>query len=133
MGSETPGDGALGQKRITMLRLLIDQNFDHDILHGLHRRIPDLDAVIAYDKGLSKVEDPELLAWAAENGRLLVTHDHHTMPGHVADRIAAGGQVAGVVIVPQQLQIRQAIDDLELIVTCSSADEWINIVRYLPL
>ena len=116
-----------------MLRLLIDQNVDQDILHGLHRRIPHLDAVLAYDEGLDRVEDPQLLAWAADNERILVTHDHQTMPGHVADRIAAGGHIAGVVIVPQQLQIRRAIDDLELIVMCSSASEWIDVVRYLPL
>jgi hypothetical protein len=32
-----------------MLRLLIDQNFDQDILRGLTHRIPNLDAVTAYD------------------------------------------------------------------------------------
>ena len=116
-----------------MLRLLIDQNFDQDILHGLYRRIPNLDAVTAFDEGLSRTPDPELLAWAAENGRVLVTHDHQTMPGHVAGRIAAGEHVAGVVIVPQLLQIRRAIDDLELIVMCSNDDEWENVVRRLPL
>ncbi len=116
-----------------MLRLLIDHNFDQDILQGLYRRIPNLDAVTAFDEGLSRTPDPELLAWAAENGRILVTHDHQTMPGHVANRIAAGERVAGVVIVPQVLQIRRAIDDLELIVTCSNEDEWENVVRRLPL
>lgn len=116
-----------------MLRLLIDQNLDQDILQGLYRRIPDLDAVIAYDEGLSEVEDPELLAWAADNDRILVTHDHHTMPGHVADRIAAGKRVAGVVIIMQQSRMRQAIDDLEIIVMCSNEKEWENVVYYLPL
>jgi len=116
-----------------MLRLLIDHNFDQDILQGLYRRIPNLDAVTAFDEGLSRTPDPELLAWAAENGRVLLTHDHQTMPGHVADRIVAGERVAGVVIVPQLLQIRRAIDDLELIVMCSNEDEWENVVRRLPL
>lgn len=116
-----------------MLRLLIDHNFDQDILQGLYRRIPNLDATTAFDEGLSRTPDPELLAWAAENSRILVTHDHQTMPGHVTDRIAVGGRVAGVVIVPQQLHIRRAIDDLELIVICSNEDEWENVVRRLPL
>jgi hypothetical protein len=55
------------------------------------------------------------------------------MPDHIADRIAAGERVAGVVIVPQLLQIRRAIDDLELIMICSNEDEWENVVRRLPL
>jgi predicted nuclease of predicted toxin-antitoxin system len=116
-----------------MLSLLMDQNFDQDILQGLYRRIPNLDAVTAFDMGLSRVPDPELLAWAAENNRILVTHDHQTMPDHVANRIAAGGRVAGVIIVPQQLHIRRAIDDLEIIIMCSIESDWINPIHRLPL
>src|SRR5262249_44398354 len=116
-----------------MLSLLIDQNFDHDILQGLYRRIPNLDAVTTFDEGLSEAPDPELLAWAAENGRILVTHDHQTMPDHVADRIAAGGGGAGVVIEPRQLQIPRAIEDVEVNRMCSNEAEWENVVRRLPL
>jgi hypothetical protein len=60
-----------------MLRLLIDQNFDQDILRGLAHRIPNLDAVTAYDMGLSTATDPELLEWAA---------DSCDRPAAVADR-----------------------------------------------
>lgn len=34
-----------------MLRLLIDQNFDHDILRGLECRISDLDYVTTGEMG----------------------------------------------------------------------------------
>lgn len=37
-----------------MLRLLIDQDFDHDILRGLIRRVPDLEAVTALEIGMSE-------------------------------------------------------------------------------
>jgi hypothetical protein len=116
-----------------MLPLFIDHNFDHDILQGLYRRIPDLDAITAHEMGLSDAVDPVILAWAAENHRVIITHDVHTMPGHVADRIAAGESVAGVVIVPQLMSIGRAIDDLELIVACTELNEWENMVRHLPL
>jgi uncharacterized protein (DUF433 family) len=113
--------------------LLIDQNLDNDILIELYRENPVLDAAIADHEGLSEVQDPEILAWAADNDRILVTHDHHTMPGHVSDRIAAGKRVAGVIIVMQQSRMPQAIDDLDMIVTCSYEKEWDNLVLYLPL
>jgi predicted nuclease of predicted toxin-antitoxin system len=58
-----------------MIKLLIDVNVDHDILRGLRLRLPALDALIAQEVGLSETPDPELLAWAAEQGRLLLTHD----------------------------------------------------------
>ena len=45
-----------------MLKLLIDQDLDHDILRGLFQRIPNLDAVTAFEIGLSKALDPDLSA-----------------------------------------------------------------------
>jgi predicted nuclease of predicted toxin-antitoxin system len=55
-----------------MLRLLIDQDFNHHVLRGLTARIPGLDAVTARQAGLSSASDPDLLAWAASEGRVLV-------------------------------------------------------------
>ena len=116
-----------------MLRLLIDQDFDQDILCGLLRRIPDLDVVTAHEIGLSAASDPDLLAWAAETSRILVTHDRKTMPGHAAERIDAGESMPGVFIVSRRLSIAQVIDDLEIMVACSQDDEWENVVKFLPL
>lgn len=92
-----------------------------------------MDAVTAHQVGLSAFSDPELLAWAANAGRIIVTHDRKTMPGHAADRMAAGEKISGVFVVSRRLPISQVIDDLELMVTCSLENEWENIVRYLPL
>jgi hypothetical protein len=116
-----------------MLRLLVDQDFDQRIVRGLRRRISDLDVVTAYDIGLSVAPDPELLRWAAEAGRIIITHDRQTMPNHAADRITAGERMLGVIVVPRRLPMSQVIDDLEVIVMCSEENEWENIIRYLPL
>ncbi|MBS1808024.1 MAG: DUF5615 family PIN-like protein [Acidobacteria bacterium] len=116
-----------------MLRLLIDQDFDHDILRGLLRRIPELDFVTAYEEGLIETEDPELLRWAAKNERLLATHDRSTMPVHASSLLEQGEQVAGIVIVPRQLAMAKSIEDLELIVVCSNQEDWLNSIEYLPL
>ena len=56
-----------------MLRLLIDQDLDHVILRGLLLRVPNLDVITAHQVGLSNASDPEVLAWAAEQERILVT------------------------------------------------------------
>jgi hypothetical protein len=116
-----------------MLRLLIDHDLDQDILRGLLRRVPDLDAVTAYEVHMSEAPDPELLAWAAEAGRVLVTHDRRTMPAHAARRLAAGNHVAGVVVVSRQIPISAAINELEIVVLCSEPEEWYNLVRHIPL
>lgn len=115
-----------------MLRLLIDQDLDQNILRGLIRRIPQLNAVTAFEIGMSGATDPELLIRAAQEGRIVVTHDRRTMPAHAAVLINEGKSFAGLFVVPRSLPLGQVIEDLELMITCSEADEWVNIIRYLP-
>ena len=63
-----------------MLRLLADENFNGDIVRGLLLRKPDLDIVRVQHVSLSGWVDPDVLAWAAENNRIVLTHDRATMP-----------------------------------------------------
>ena len=116
-----------------MLRLLIDQDLDHVILRGLLLRVPDADVVTAHQAGLSQASDRDVLGWAAEQGRVLVTHDRRTMPVHAADRIANSERVAGLIVVSRRLPVSKVIDDLEIIVTCSEMSEWENVIKHLPL
>jgi hypothetical protein len=116
-----------------MLRLLIDQDFDQDILRGLFRRVPGLDAVTAFEVDMSDAADPELLVWAAEAGRILLTHDRRTMPAAAAQLLNAGKDIAGVIVVSRGIPISIAIEQLEISVMCSEPDEWQNLVRHIPL
>lgn len=116
-----------------MLCLLIDQDLDHDILRGLIRRIPQLDAVTALEIGMGKATDPELLTRAAHEGRIIVTHDRKTMPTHAAALMSEGENIAGLFVVPRSMPLHQVIADLELMITCSENNEWVNVIRYLPL
>lgn len=116
-----------------MLRLLIDQDLDQVILRGLLLRVPNLDVITAHQVGLSDASDPDLLAWAAEQPRIVVSQDRRTMPYHAANRIARSEHVAGVIIISRRLPVIQVINDLEIIVSCSDMDEWENVIKYLPL
>jgi predicted nuclease of predicted toxin-antitoxin system len=62
-----------------MLPLSTDEDFNNRILRGLLRRMPDLDVTRVQDVGLSGSEDPDVLEWAAGEGRVLLTHDASTM------------------------------------------------------
>jgi hypothetical protein len=116
-----------------MLRLLIDENLDHRILRGLRLRLPDLDFVVVQNTDLKGVKDPPLLAWAAEQNRILVTPDLKTIPKHAYERVETGTPIPGVIAVPDTLAIGQAIEELVTILTCSEQHEWENPVIYLPL
>ena len=116
-----------------MLRLLIDQDLDQVIIRGLLLRVPNLDVITAYQANLSDASDPELLAWASEQKRIVVTHDRRTMPYHAAERMAEGERISGIIIVSRRLPVSLVIDDLEIIVSCSDMDEWENVLKHLPL
>jgi len=73
-----------------MLRLLADENFNGDIVRALLLRQPDLDIVRVQDVGLAGVDDPDILAWAAGNDRIVLTHDRATLPDYAYERLAAG-------------------------------------------
>jgi hypothetical protein len=116
-----------------MLRLAADENFNGDIVRGLLRRNPKLDVVRVQDVGLSGADDPSVLQWAADQGRIIVTHDISTLAKHAFGRIAAGQPMPGVFEVTSVAPVGQAIDDLILLAECSFEGEWEGQVRFLPL
>lgn len=116
-----------------MLKLLSDENFNGDIVRGLFLRQPNLDLLRVQDVGLQKVDDPAILNWAANNERILLTHDRATMPDFAYERLFKGQQMSGLFVVNDRILIRQAIDELLLLIVCSQQKEWKGIVLYLPL
>ena len=65
-----------------MLALACDENFNNDILRGLLRRRPDLNIVRIQDVGLRGADDLTVLEWAANEGRILLTHDVSTITSY---------------------------------------------------
>jgi predicted nuclease of predicted toxin-antitoxin system len=116
-----------------VIRLLSDENFNGEIIRGLLFRQPHLDLVRVQDVGLQGVDDPEILAWAAAHGYILLTHDRATMPDFAFSRIAKGKPMAGMFVLNDRVVVREAIDEVLMIVDCSDATEWIDRVIYLPL
>ena len=113
-----------------MIRFAADEDFDADIVRALRRRLPDLDIVRVQDVGLSGADDPTVLAWAASEARVLLTHDVSTMTQHALDRVALGQSMPGVIVIHQRLALGQAIEDLVLVAACSAAEEWARRVHY---
>jgi Domain of unknown function (DUF5615) len=116
-----------------MLRLLSDENLNGDIIRGLFLRKPDLDLIRVQDVGLIEIEDPAILAWAAENQRIVITHDRATMPDFAYERLVRGEIMSGMFVVNDRMPIRQAIDELLLLIDCTEQTEWKETVLYIPL
>ena len=113
-------------------KFLADANFDLVIVAAAKRREPAFDFQTAQEAGLTGLKDPEVLAIAAREERVLLTHDVRTMPEHFAAFIGEHTS-AGVLLVPQSLLRRQVVEDLLLIWVAMEAEEWINRIMSFPL
>ena len=73
-----------------MIKFLADENFNNDIMRGILRRNAEIDIVRIQDIGLTGIEDPEVLEWAAKENRILLSHDVATITKYAYERIEAG-------------------------------------------
>jgi len=64
------------------VRFLADADLNKAIVSGVLRREPSIDFLTAHTAGLRRMKDPEVLALAAGQQRVLVSHDVGTMPAH---------------------------------------------------
>ncbi|MCC5646938.1 DUF5615 family PIN-like protein [Nostoc sp. CHAB 5824] len=115
-----------------MLKLLADENFDNTVVRGLFRRSPEIDIVRVQDVGLSGKDDPTILDWAAQEGRILLTHDVSTITRYAYDRVRQGQTMPGVIEVSLDAPIGRVIEDILVLMECSQEGELEGQVQHLP-
>jgi hypothetical protein len=115
------------------VRFLADADLNKAVVSGVLRREPSLDFLAAQAAGLRRMTDPEVLALAAQQQRVLVSHDVGTMPAHFRAFRNAGKHSSGLFLIPQSLDVGTAIGELVLIYLASEASEWEDRLVWLPL
>src|SRR5260370_7047747 len=93
------------------LRFQADADLNQKIVDGLLRRERAVDVQRARDAGVIGRPDPEVLAIAAGENRLLVSHYRKTMLGHFPHFIQHQS-IPWLVMLSQDLEIGSAIEDL---------------------
>jgi hypothetical protein len=116
-----------------MVRFLADASLHHAIVTGCVRRETGIDFLSAHSAKLEGMGDPDVLALAAVQDRILVTHDFRTMPRHFAEFLAAGRSSPGVFLVKQSTPLGAVIEDLVLVWTASQPQDWTNRIVEIPL
>ncbi|MCX6629179.1 MAG: DUF5615 family PIN-like protein [Candidatus Solibacter sp.] len=115
------------------VRFLADEDLDADIVDALRQREPAIDILDVKVTALRGTKDPALLELAAQQDRILITHDRRTMTRHVRERLAAGKVSPGLFIVPQRSDTGEIVEWLLLVWAASRAEEWLDRIVYLPL
>lgn len=116
-----------------MLKLLANENFDNTVVRGLLQRNPNIDLVRVQDVGLSGENDPTILAWAAQENRVLLTHDVATITRYAYERVTQGQPIPGVIEVGVEVSIGKVIEDILLILECGLERELERQIQSLPL
>lgn len=116
-----------------MLFLVADENFNNTIVRGLLRVKPDLDIVRVQDVGLFSADDPAVLEWAANEDRVLLTHDVTTITKYAYERVEAGQYMPGVIEVNRKVSLSMAINEILYVAEVCEHGELEGQIIYLPL
>ncbi len=114
-------------------RFLADHDLNEHIIDAVQRREPTLEFVPSREVGMRDRSDAEVLAYAAQHGFIVVSHDVNTMTAAAYAMLDSGSPMNGLLMVQQSKPIGPVIDSLILIWSASEAEEWIGQVRFLPL
>jgi hypothetical protein len=114
------------------IRFLADSDLREAIVTGLRAQEPAIDFMTANQANLFGRKDPFVLEFAANQGRILVSHDRRTMPGHLSARLRSGGTSPGVLIARQEDSVGPIVEALLLIWSDATPEEWADQIRYLP-
>lgn len=110
-----------------MIRLYLDEDSSRRSLVAA-LRASQVDALTAIDAGMAGCDDPEQLAYATAQGRVLLTCN----VGDYARLHAQGVPHAGIIVVPQQrLAVGEQLRAIVRLVATISAAEMVNHLEYL--
>jgi hypothetical protein len=114
-------------------RFMADHDLNEHIVDGVLRREPTIEFVRARDVAMDGKPDEEVLAFAAANGYIVISHDVNTMPNAAQAILDVGGKMNGLLMVKQTRPIGVVIDSVVLIWSASEAEEWNGQIRFLPI
>ena len=121
-----------------MLRFLLDEHLRGPlwlalVRHNLRGGLP-VDVVRVGDPADLPLgsDDAIILRWTEREGRILLTEDVHTMPGHLARHLQATHHSPGILVVRTDCSIGQLVSSLEVIAHAAEPEEFEDSISYLP-
>ena len=116
-------------------RFLLDEHVNRAIQRQPSRLDARIEVLAIGDSGAppAGTSDPDILGWLEENDYILVTENRSTVPVHLSDHFAAGRHIPGVFWIHPDVGIGRIIEELYLIWSASSAEEYQDRTLFIPL
>jgi predicted nuclease of predicted toxin-antitoxin system len=119
---------------VSRVRFLFDEDFNGHIVRSFRRQQPHADSRTVREAGLAGAEDSVVLERAAQaDQRVVVSHDRRTMTAEARRRIVASLPMAGLILFRQDCPVGLATTELVLVSEATTAEEWHNVIAFLPL
>ncbi|MCY7375092.1 MAG: DUF5615 family PIN-like protein [Pyrinomonadaceae bacterium] len=113
------------------IRFQADADLSENIVWAVRRAEPLIDFQKANEANLHGLGDDIVLALAASENRILISHDRRTMPFHFGEFIQQQNS-PGVFIVRKRFEMPKVVEAIVLVWSASEAEEWINNISVLP-
>ena len=118
------------------VRFLLDENLSPRLKIALHRLDEAIDVLRVGDDGTPPLQtaDPEIIQFLSRSHRMLVTDNRSSIPAHLADHYADGGESHwGIVWIRPGTSLGEIAANLYLIWQASEAEEWLDRAEWIPL
>jgi hypothetical protein len=119
------------------MKFLVDEDLTRRIQVAVWHRNAAIDIVRVGDAGAPPYEssDRDVLLFAEQTGRMVITEDKHTMrgpQGHIAQHLAQGNHTWGVAFVRPYTSLAAIADAIVLLAEASTAEEWRDQELWIP-
>jgi hypothetical protein len=117
------------------IRFLIDENLPPKLKSAVLKLQPEIDILRIGDENAPAFGtlDPEILIYLESSKRLLVTDNRKSIPGHLEEYWAAGGQIWGLFWVRSSASLGRWAEEIVVVWETSEAEEWIDKLDWIPL
>ncbi|HYW45501.1 MAG TPA: hypothetical protein VE959_21745 [Bryobacteraceae bacterium] len=113
------------------IRFQADADLNPEIERGLRRREPAIDFRGATSVIPDGTSDPDVLRFAADDGRVLVSRDVSTMP-EFFERFISENESPGLLLIPSRRSIGTVIEGLLIVWLTWTPEDLRNQVRWIP-
>ena len=113
------------------IRFQADADFKNSAVLAIARRWPFIDIHSAQRLIPDALPDSDVLAFAAGEDRVLLSHDVTTMPGHFRHFLEER-ESPGIILVRQDRSIRSIMEGINLVWSQWTPEDLRNSMRWLP-
>ena len=112
------------------IRFAVDEDIDERIVRGVLRRNDQIDFLNGKEVGLRNSPDRDVLEWAAQEMRVLLTHDRGTMRAEAVRRVNQKRLMPGLIIIPQEQRFGSYIDQIIDVFTYDDLGMWNDRIEF---